>query len=120
MYDVLYPPQYALDILCDTESVHTVYLRMVYFLHDRTKRSEEQQTQNKVADAVDDVIRYPCDPPCQCHTPSAYEQIRDRTEQAEKQPEKCRQYTIKDISDLVFIGIEYKHYQQRPYVQIHK
>ena len=33
--------------------------RIVYFLHYRTKRFEEQQTQNKVTDAVNDVIVYP-------------------------------------------------------------
>ena len=63
--------------------------RTAYFLHYRTKQFEEQQTQDKVTDAVNDVIEYPRYPPGHRHIPSAYEQVRYRTEKPEKQPEEC-------------------------------
>ncbi len=47
------------------------------------------------------IIRYSGNPPCHCHTQAAYEQIRDRTEQAEKQPEECGQYAIKHMPCLM-------------------
>ncbi len=68
---------------------------------------------------MDDVIRYPGDPPGYGHAPLAYEQIRDRAEHSEKKPEKTGQQAIKYVSGLMSFGIPYDKDQQRPYVQIH-
>ncbi len=69
---------------------------------------------------MDDVIWYSGNPPCYCHAPSSYEQIRYRAEHPEKQSEKSGQYTIKPRSDFIPVSIVYDDDQQRPYVEIHK
>ena len=69
---------------------------------------------------MDDVIRDPADPPCDCRVQSSCYKIGDKAEQTEKKAVEARQQTVKHMSCLKLICKINHQYKRRPDIKIHQ